>query len=498
MKKGFFYIAETIIIGLLIFAAIFRFTNIAMFPTDWETMKLAIQSKDLLFCLDRTGIDWFNFTEVNSTLSSLLPQTMLYTLTIENTIKPKIKAGCICGDTQFNEIKNILKNITINKKIEFDLEKIEDISFSHDYDVIIIIGQQDLSGYRDDIERYLKAGKGIIEIRDFANSNEIDTVQTEIFGIEWNESLSPNSNEIGFSSSLIPENDLYPIKKFFYYIPIFTEDFENGNANWVTVGTWIVNDYYEGFNDTEGISLSYYNKKFSGPYRLRINLSMNANSDADVIMGYKDENNYIRVEFNESNDRITVFEIKNGNENEKAWTTYPLLPSIWYSADISLIRNNTRNLIKVRLERKPILESRISLSFKNTNIGVGVKEGTARFDNLTLTYDEIKTFENFLTNEKISAKNPEHAILVQKSTDACACVINNMVEGKGRTAWLSQGMSQEEKAAMINSLVFWTAGDVYHVIKTPLKKLGSGVMFKAFNKDMPEIVKIILQLGYSY
>ena len=66
--KGFLHIVEILIVSMLVFLVLMQFTAVPKQNIDWQSMKLSTQANDLLFSLDKKGIDWYNDSQVNSSL----------------------------------------------------------------------------------------------------------------------------------------------------------------------------------------------------------------------------------------------------------------------------------------------------------------------------------------------------------------------------------------------------------------------------------------------
>ncbi|RLJ07915.1 MAG: hypothetical protein DRP16_02490 [Candidatus Aenigmatarchaeota archaeon] len=504
MKKGFIYIVEIIVIGLFVFVAMLQFTYLPYIDSSWEYTKLKMQANDLVFFLEKNRTDWFNSTQVSSVLSHFLPSSILYSLRIENTIKPRIVVGCLCNDSEFNDLQDILTNVTLNRPVRFVLDQIDpdNPAFSHIYDVVFLKNRA-LGNYYSRIRSYLGDDKGIVEFRTFKQS-EIDSVQSDFFNLVWNNSLSPNSNDVVFSDTADPENRFYTVKKLFYHIPVFTEDFENGASDWIASGDWNVNNgWYEGYNDTgpDNFSKSYYNEWFSGPYTLSgdfyIFNELGLGKNAVFFVGYRNENNYIRVRFDNVSGKIGVEEIVSGAINNLGSVNYPVNHSVWNRIEIYL-----GNRVKVYINKSLVLTS-LPVSFEpslNSRVGVGVDYGKTGFDNISLRYGKEKTFQGFsLTKVYPKDDRKEKIILLQNVTSVPVCILNqHIVDGSGRTAWLSGGVETNEIKTLIKSLIVWAAGNKYTVIDNELKKPASAALFKSFSENMPETVKIVLTLGYAF
>ncbi len=223
--KGFLHIVEIVIAGILVFIIAVQFMAISLPEFDWQRTKLMLLGNDILFTLDKKGIDWFNSTEVDSEISSLLPENILYSLEIRNTFKPYITVGCICDDQEFDILDysedndGILSPFELNgHQIEFHMRKIDPISpiFPHDADVIVS-WDYNLTSYQAQLMNYLSDAGSFMEIRDLDES-DIDSIHRDILGVVWNESLNVGSGYIYFTPDS-SENEFYPIVKYFYHIP---------------------------------------------------------------------------------------------------------------------------------------------------------------------------------------------------------------------------------------------------------------------------------------
>ncbi len=221
-KKGFIHIVEVILIIIIMFLVIWQFTYIPGAKTEWSRTKLTLQGNDILFSLDRKGINWFDSEEVETEFNKAFNLTnILYDLKLKNVIKPRILVGCICDDTEFATANGILNPFVINGKwVNFTLDKIDPSDISEIYDVVLL-WDFNLTGYKQ-VSSYLEADKGIVEVRDL-NEEEINNfeVQKNLFGLRYNSSLpSPGIQSIAFTKSVSYANSTYyNIFKYFYHTP---------------------------------------------------------------------------------------------------------------------------------------------------------------------------------------------------------------------------------------------------------------------------------------
>jgi|GEM_PF-3745956 hypothetical protein len=104
-KKGFIHIMEIIIIVIVMFIVLFQFSLIQTQKSDWSRAKLAIQGYDILFSLDRQGVDWTATDTAlrNSVIGKLnnmdIQKNIIYSLRVE-----------FADRTEKDIIENIVKN----------------------------------------------------------------------------------------------------------------------------------------------------------------------------------------------------------------------------------------------------------------------------------------------------------------------------------------------------------------------------------------------------
>lgn len=221
--KGFMHIVEIIIIGMLVFVTISQFSSIPAPKSEWPKTKLYLTGNDILFSLDKKGVNWFNETEVKYYLNETIPSSIIYNLEIKNAIKSKIKVGCFCDDNQYTDLNNTLKPnpFEINgNNIEFLTMKVTNLSeaFSLDFDVVVFYNYTNLVAYGSLLSNYLSYDKGMVEIFDF-DPSIVDSVQNNTFGL-GNGAVAPGGGGIKFSSeSNNTDNEIYKIYKYFYHFP---------------------------------------------------------------------------------------------------------------------------------------------------------------------------------------------------------------------------------------------------------------------------------------
>ncbi|MBN2331442.1 MAG: LamG domain-containing protein [Candidatus Aenigmarchaeota archaeon] len=228
MLKGFLHISETIIMILLIFVMLFQFMTIPKIRMEWERPKLTLMSQDFIHAMDMSGIAWLDASDVQARFSQALPSTMGYILTTTQEVRPLMKVGCVCNDTEFSIVsQEVLADFDLNgPRRRFSLERIDpsNLQFSTDNDVIIFWGYPgiaDLSIDDTNMRRYLSLGKGIVEFSDLDESKAGMQWHRDVFNLLWvdpSESFYVSSPNARLTSINAP-NMGYKVHKLFYHTP---------------------------------------------------------------------------------------------------------------------------------------------------------------------------------------------------------------------------------------------------------------------------------------
>ncbi len=218
--KGVIHIFEIVIVALIMFVALFQFTYIPRMQADWTKTKLSITGWDILFTLDENGVNWLDPAEVESEVRSALNKTNIqFGVRIKGAPPNQIFVGCVCSTTEMNTLQSILSNLNLNgESITFNVTRIDpgSITFPHNNHVIFV-WDYGLENYRTGLVNYLETGRGVVEMRDL-DAGDIGAVQSDVFGLSWKDSQSPDSNNLTFDS--VPaDTEAYLISKYFYAVP---------------------------------------------------------------------------------------------------------------------------------------------------------------------------------------------------------------------------------------------------------------------------------------
>jgi len=96
MKKAFIHIVEIVVISLVVFFVILQFSVLPKIEKDWSRTKLVLQGNDILFTLNKQGIDWSDSAKVKGEFSKLLRPNVAYDLkVIDQTSTTTVVSGSV-------------------------------------------------------------------------------------------------------------------------------------------------------------------------------------------------------------------------------------------------------------------------------------------------------------------------------------------------------------------------------------------------------------------
>jgi hypothetical protein len=503
MRKGFLHLVEIIVVSLVAFVLMFQFYSIPQQQIDWEGMRLSTQANDMLFSLDRKGVDWTDATQIQNAISSFISKNMIYTLGVKNAIRPQINVSCICNDTEFSSIQSVLQPFQINgQTTNFNLAQVQpdNIYFSHNSDVVLVLDYNLTNNYTQ-ISQFLHAGKGIVEVRNL-QQGEVDSVQADFFGLEWNSTIIPDSSPISFRSNQTSE-PYYNIFNYFHSIPLMHDNFSDGNDNgWTRVtgaaGWYVSNQYYMGWNDTgnNNWSTSLYSPSINDSYSLKASfMSESGSYDHNVsLIMYYNSTNRVMINFDVDADRVSISE----NGQNRGSASFTMSNGIWYRVDVV----NENKILRIYLNGTLALTSQpLSSIPQSSQAGLSVEYGSTRFDDVRATFSRNHNFTGLPEAGKIQPSGDyRKSVLRQRSSGGSACIINQYISGEnGRTAWLAPGAFSTETQVMLKALLVWAAGEEYNVIDNDVKNAPVVTSFyKVYDQDMFQPVQIVLSMGYAY
>ncbi len=507
--KGFMHIVEILLIVVLVFLVFTSFANIPRISDDWSRTKLNLIGGDVLKAFERKGVNWFNETELETEFNKTLPDNIMYSVILENVIKPEIKIGCLCDNNQLNVINEILKPgwfVLNDENVTFDVTQITETDklFSLDFDVVLIYGYEDFSTNPYALRNFLNYDKGIVEIFD---PPRIDDVQRSVFGLDSG-SENALSAKIEFSDSGKQNGkEVNKIYDYFNHIPMFYDIFDSldqwsvgGNAEISsTKGNPAPSVKLTGNSENNFI----YTRFYSSFERGEIDFDVYLENGASLFVGFRKTGGYEFLASLSTNQSIGYdsFYRKSPLQPIPSNTSHLTVSGGWNHIKI-LVKGGELTLYN---NGEKVAESLVAMG-PPSNITMFNLGGEAYVDNMRIAHEEEKVFENFLEpyENTTQVNNDGDKILLKQlgNNGLPACIINYNVEGigRGKTAWLSNNTdsSSENYKTLVKSILAWAAGDEYWVIKSGVRGPISSHIYKPFNRDMFQNVKIILELGYLY
>ena len=510
--KGFMHVVEVVLVVLLVFFVFAQFSSIPRISTDWSDVKLKLLGNDILSSLDLQGINWFNESEVKERLNQTIPKNIIYNLMLDNVIKPKIVVGCYCDDAKFNQLVSILSPgwfVINDENVSFELVKVGNTSeiFNLDFDVSVFFDYQNLKAQETPLRNFLGHDKGIVEICDLDSWDPAqDSIQEDYFGLRTS-TLTPDANIISFhDTSKDVDNEVYNARKYFYHIPLFHDSFDNLDQ-W---NTETGNPAIVEFGDGKSVNLQ------AGAENTWIYSNYNDFSDGEINLDVYIEGGVFYLEFrlDPATDEAYVAAFSTdpslGYDAFYSQSSGPVLTYIGSNQSHTTSKNGWHRMKVVveggnfELYNDGELVAAASGLTGTGAIGLRHEGGDVYADNVRTTFAGDHQFQNFLSsNENITQldDNNRKILLWQATSGVAAAIINyDIQEGKGRTVWLSGGgdMNSEEQKVLIKSLMAWTAGNSYDVLKSEIKRPVTVHIYKTFSRDMLQEVRISLGLSYLY
>jgi len=246
--KGFVNIVEMIIIVIVLFVAFSILFPGFVYTSKWSEALTILKSKDLVLAVDRIGklYDYsFNAVALQGFLDIMIPTNetgLIPWSEAEGTIKSKVVIACNCTGDQINNLTSWFNGLEINGRDIDSLvcySNLDPVNPCIDRpgitpDVFLIWGYKNLSSYLGTLESFIGRERGIVEIMDLNATMVLeDNAQEKIFGLGADQSSTAQTQK-GMSkydvfrdevASLIkrPINTTvisYRPWKYFYHIPV--------------------------------------------------------------------------------------------------------------------------------------------------------------------------------------------------------------------------------------------------------------------------------------
>ncbi len=491
-RRGFLHILEIIIVVLVAFALFVQFAVLPQVKNEWTEPRLSLLAEDVLRTLDLQGLNWFNSTAVSGNVTALLNNSGLrFDLRVLHAPKPTLRIGCYyCSESEVAFAAAALRSVRANgENISAAVENVS--AFSADFDAIVTTTAL-LAPAQSELEAYLRADKGVVELRDFAASGDVDSLQNSLFGVQWNDSIALGTGPLGLANTSLL------LGGWFTNLPQFQATFDQGSAaEWsVQSGTWTLLD--NGTWDTDALSWSY------------------ASAGSDLQNYTVTANVTLLANHTQANESWAGVGARFGNGERYLLTVaWDGAVALWNATGTSRERiidvlgpggaNATRPVrLALRLNGTNLTalvngSALISVSHARLSSGTVTLEATGA----NATFDDVRvtglSLPNLLGAEKINATGSGIAVLVQNGTSVPALIaVDGAVLGHGRTAWLTNG-DEHAVRQLLKASVLWVAGEEAVVVPGTLGDTFVTVRRpKLLTADFAQPVEVQLRVGTIY
>lgn len=229
-NKAFVPILEMIIVILILVVAFSVFFPGFSYQSRWEQAFISLKGRDVVLTMDRINNLYKNSFDENS-LRDFVDRTiptastnLIHWSALEGSIKPKVTVACFCTNAQKNSLISWIGRLTVNgRDIDIDINSFSNLNIIPKSDVLLIWGDDDLTQYQTSLQNYLRAGKGIVEIRDL-NQATLNDAQKNIFGLNSCTGISipcgGGQADDFFIEPATASSTAYTGYKYFHHIPM--------------------------------------------------------------------------------------------------------------------------------------------------------------------------------------------------------------------------------------------------------------------------------------
>lgn len=225
--KGFVYLLEVVIAGVLVALTIGVLTSAQLVKTNWQRSDLIATGENILNLLS-INETWKEVLAYNtSVIDSTIPKNIKYAVKLNNIPPSNIVVGCDCDNTQLSRAKSLLTPVWINGRwINFTVEGITDFSIStiQKYPLLLFLDKNDFDT-NTTIQSYLAGGGGIVAVVDITDAGVLDKLN-DTFNLSAGSTTS--ATEINFTQ-------YSQIAKYFFGFAM-TVDTPNSAGNWILRG----------------------------------------------------------------------------------------------------------------------------------------------------------------------------------------------------------------------------------------------------------------------
>lgn len=252
MKKGFIYVIEVAIAGLLIALALSDFLATTAVRQHWERPDLIALGDSAFWAINASG----RSPLVNSSIiGSVLPLNVRWALQVIGTPKPEINVGCVCDWPGYAWASSNIGSATLNgRQTVFKVSAIQPSDFPtavlDGYDVLLFMDYTDFGGQKTKIQGFMDSGKGVVAIN--ATRSNTDAAFNGLFGLAAG---SGAATTINFTRYAPAEN---MVAKYFFGFGFDVN--ATGYVDGKRAGTWRIWEETRAVNITPALQVEVENK----------------------------------------------------------------------------------------------------------------------------------------------------------------------------------------------------------------------------------------------
>ncbi len=256
--KGFVYLIEVAIAGLLAALALTAFLSTTSVKTDWGRPDLISLGDSMLGSLIASGQMTGLLEGDTSNMSRAMPPNLRWALQVSNTPKNNINIGCVCDVANYTRLKDDIIVPTVptyfnGRMIKFAINITQwpapDVN---NYDVMIFTNTNIDFDNDNDVKNYLAAGHGIIAVANIDGAGMLGRMN-DTFGI---------TTAVGSPPIILPFRQYSPttskISKYFFGFGMPVTKFYAISDNKVQ-GTWTMEGQNNEVNITTGNTIEIQN-----------------------------------------------------------------------------------------------------------------------------------------------------------------------------------------------------------------------------------------------
>lgn len=255
--KGFARILETFIAAIIIITSVAFFFPIAIRQSGWDAAVAELRAEDAISVgYKNRSVPIFVRNNDNTSLTNffekMFSKSIDFSVEIVGIPNAVIFVGCVCDDSQANDIKARLYPLIFTYKGRLIEIRVERVSVANIPDQTNILLFMDFGNLNDEytnrqanIEKFIENGGTVFLLDDLTTANTATSVIRNLFNLTWN-TQDNNPPENGrFRDSDNPDRIAYNIAKYYENITghvAENENFQKFNTNGNTINQIVVDN----------------------------------------------------------------------------------------------------------------------------------------------------------------------------------------------------------------------------------------------------------------